>query len=192
MRVVVVYQREPHPNQLGFRDVAQPATYAERCALAQKTREELQLDVEVWVDDLGDTSRATFGDLPNPAIVVDARGKVALKLAWCDPKVLEKALPEILADQPQQLPPPAERGFLDAVGDEEQRRRLDPHDRWMMLAWLAVHEPQHADRERWLTELATQAPPQQQGWVEKLRAAAKVEPKPAEPQGRESPGGESH
>ena len=72
MRIVVVYQREPHARQMAFENVEQPKDRAERVALARRTLAELKLDVEVWIDDLGDQSRALFGDLPHSAIVVDA------------------------------------------------------------------------------------------------------------------------
>ena len=49
---------------------------------------DLQLNVEVWVDDLGDSSRAAFGDLPSWAVMLSEEGTIMRKLAWPDPKTL--------------------------------------------------------------------------------------------------------
>ncbi len=176
MRFVVVYQREPHARQMAFEDVAQPTTREERVALARRTLTELNLDVDVWVDDLGDTSRAAFGDLPHPAIVIDPAGRVRAKLAWFDPEVVDNLLKDVqldlLTDRPTDRPAPADTGFLAALTDD----RLDRHHRHTMLAHLALQQPEHADRREWLAELAANGPPQQRAWAERLlRPAATTE-----------------
>jgi hypothetical protein len=164
VRFVVVYQREPHARQMAFEDVPQPTTYEERVALARRTLDELNLDVDVWVDDLGDTSRAAFGDLPHPAIVLDPAGRVRAKLAWCDPEVVDNLVKDVQRDLPADRPAPADTGFLTALADAG----LDGHHRYTMLAHLALLHPAHADRRGWLTELAADGPPQQRAWAERL------------------------
>lgn len=159
---------------MGFKDVAQPKTAAERTALAQKTCDELRLDVDTWIDDLGDTARAAFGDLPNPAIVVDAGGTVRLKLPWCDPEALAKVLPELQRERRVLAKGPAEQGFLAAItAKPEQPTAGERHDRQAMLAWLVQHEPAHSSRKDWLAELLQDAPPQQRAWVERVQAPPK-------------------
>jgi hypothetical protein len=74
---VFVYQREPHAQQQAFRDVQQPQNLGERCELARRTCAEFDLAPgTVWIDGMDDQSRALFGDLPSPAIVVDPFGVV--------------------------------------------------------------------------------------------------------------------
>lgn len=183
VRFVVVYQREPHAGQMAFRDVPQPTDRAERVELAKKTLAELQLDVDLWIDDSGDQSRALFGDLPNSAIVIDASGTVRLKLSWCEPEVLRGALPEIEWMQREQRVPLAEAGFLAAIAkppaDDEGAR----HHRRTMLAALAVAQPRHANRCEWLRELEKDGPPEQRAWARQMREAPSepAKPPPAEP-----------
>ena len=82
---------------MAFAQTPQPTTIEERVALANQTMAELNLKVDVWVDDLGDQSRAMFGDLPHAAIVIDPKGTIRLKLSWCDPLILQLALTELAA-----------------------------------------------------------------------------------------------
>jgi len=89
VKFVVVYQREPHARQLAFRDVLQPKNFEERAALARRTRDELDLDVEIWIDDMGDSSRAAFGDLPSWGVLISPNGHVMRKVSWPDPDELQ-------------------------------------------------------------------------------------------------------
>ena len=186
LRFVVVYQREPHARQMAFRRVGQPTSYAERVALAKKTLTELRLGVEVWVDDLGDASRAAFGDVPNPAVVIDGKGIVRMKLSWSDPKVLGRFLPDVLPKPSTEAPKRAEDAFLAAIGEDGSdadatpaERRRARHHRDAMLASLVVRYPKHVARGGWLAELATQdAPAWQRAWVQRLRQAASAGEKP--------------
>lgn len=153
---------------MAFDDVPQPETYAERVALARATLAEYGLeDLDVWVDDLGDASRAAFGDLPNSAIVIDPLGVIRLKLSWMDPAVLAVTLPEIQASLPKDRPAPVDHRFLDLVGREPPPTT---HHRLVMLAHLCLASPDHPERERWLQELGS-GPPQQNAWVANLRAS---------------------
>lgn len=165
---MVVYQREPHARQLAFDDVPQPTTRDERVALAHRTLDELNLRADVWVDDLGDSSRAAFGDLPNAAIVIDPLGIVHTKLSWFDPEAVDNVIKEVLSALPPARPAPADTGFLGALADTA----LDRHHRHTMLAHLAEHCADHADRRRWLDELAADGPPHQRAWALRLQQAA--------------------
>lgn len=94
---VVVYQREPHARQMAFRDVPQPTTVEERLALARRACEEFELPQDFWIDGLDDQSRALFGDLPSPALILGPNGKVVAKLPWSEPDLLGAKLDEHLA-----------------------------------------------------------------------------------------------
>jgi hypothetical protein len=90
--LLVVEQREPHAGRMAFRDVAQPATLAERCALARRIRDELEVPLPILVDGMDDASRALFSDLPAPAFVLDAKGTIVDKLPWADPEPLAASM----------------------------------------------------------------------------------------------------
>lgn len=168
------YTREPHARQQAFADVVQPTTHEERARLAGRMCTELQLDVDVWIDDLGDASRATFGDLPSLAIVIDADGVIRRKLPWFDPNEVAAVLTTIAERRHGAAPEPAENGFLarlagrgsTATGDDEIAR----HHRQAMLAWLVEHRRDHRDRASWLDELADDAPPMLRAFVDRQRA----------------------
>ena len=178
-----MYQREPHAGQLGFADVEQPRTLAERAHLARRTLADSGLDVDVWIDGLDDASRFAFGALPNWAIVVDPAGIVRLKLPWFVPEVVDRGIGEVLwefrADKPAadgQHTARAERTatLLAAVAaaapapapTEDAARQRAEHHRDAMLAHLVDALPGHADRDRWLAELArATAPEQQRQWA---------------------------
>ncbi|HEX6812535.1 MAG TPA: hypothetical protein VF384_12995 [Planctomycetota bacterium] len=93
----VIEQKEPHAGRMAFADVAQPVTFAERCALARRIRDELEVTLPIWIDGMDDASRALFSDLPSPAFLIDRSGLVAEKLPWADPAPLETALDAVLA-----------------------------------------------------------------------------------------------
>lgn len=97
---VIVYQREPHAGRMAFADLAQPATYAERRALATRAKEELGLPLLSLVDGMDDASRALFSDLPAPVFALDRFGHVAAKEPWIDVDKLPAMLDAALAARP--------------------------------------------------------------------------------------------
>jgi hypothetical protein len=94
--IVIVYQREPHAGRMAFAALAQPATFAERRALATRAKDELGLPLLSLVDGMDDASRALFSDLPAPVFALDRFGHVAAKEPWIDvdklPAMLDAAL----------------------------------------------------------------------------------------------------
>ena len=175
----MVYQREPHARQLAFRDVAQPETFEERAALARRMLEELELDVEVWIDDLGDRSRATFGDLPSWAVVISSGGSIRRKLAWPDPDSLQKLVANLpKPNQPRTLTPERRRANRIRYSLEQADklrtaplyevaagRELRMHNRRAHLAYLVEAAPDHAARDAWLLELCGDGPTYQRAWA---------------------------
>lgn len=92
---------------MAFADIAQPRTFAERCTLARRMRDELEVPLPIYVDGMDDASRALFSDLPSPAFLIDRDGRIADKLPWADPAPLAKALQAVLArngDEPGTTP----------------------------------------------------------------------------------------
>lgn len=90
---VVIYTREPHARQMGFKKIAQPIRWEERRDLARRTCKELGLKgMLVLIDEMGDPSRRLFGDIPNPAIFVEPDGKIRDKLSWADASEVGRVL----------------------------------------------------------------------------------------------------
>ena len=179
----MVYQREPHARQLAFGDVAQPETFAERAALARRMLKELELDVEVWVDDLGDRSRATFGDLPSWAVMLSRGGSIKRKVAWPDPESLQAFVEDVpSADSPRELSPEriranrihyslkqAEQLRVRPLYETAAARAERVHARRAHLAYLVEAAPDHASRGAWLEELTGDGPTYQRTWARKQR-----------------------
>jgi hypothetical protein len=190
VKFVVVYQREPHARQLAFRDVAQPETFGERAALARRMLEELELDVEVWVDDLGDTSRATFGDLPSWAVMISHGGTIMRKLAWPEPESLEAFVKDLPAPDLSNTYPTervrANRIKFSLARAKQLRSKplheLAPataarlHERRAHLAFLVETAPEHPSRPQWLQELAGDGPAYQRAWALAQRAPQPTDP----------------
>lgn len=187
VRFVFVYQREPHARQMAFRDVPQPKTYTERVALARKTLDELNLDMDVWIDDMGDQSRFAFGDLPSWVVVVRPNGEIRRKAQWPEPEILEKILQDLdevrgdrqaalsedrfqaLISIAQPKDPFAEnpiRTAEQAIAEANAR-----HHRQVMLAYLVEQQPDHEHRQAWLKELAATDWEPQRKWVQAQQKA---------------------
>lgn len=148
---VIVYQREPHARQLAFADVEQPKNLGERCALARRTCDELMLaPAMVWVDGMDDQSRALFGDLPDPAIVIDANGVIRHKLPWAEPALLRPLVAQLLAASKAKAP------------QRPHEASAPEGDAWPALcrcATLALERPQD---------------PHWRGWIDRLLASPSV------------------
>ncbi len=105
---------------MAFAKIEQPTTFAGRCALARRIREELEVPLPIFVDGMDDASRALFSDLPSPAFVIDRRGRIADKLPWADPELLQKSVARIVAKDPI----PAAKTGLQLGEREAIARRL--------------------------------------------------------------------
>lgn len=164
---------------MAFDGTLQPKADAERVALAKKALDEMNLDVDVWIDDLGDSSRAMFGDLPNWAVVVLPDGKIHAKLEWAEPEKLAKAIPERKVSRSTgKVPVAVDQYFLNAIttgsGDWHPKATIDfpngKHQRHVMLAHLATSHTKHPGRRMWLRELAEDGPSRQRSWAKDLLA----------------------
>ena len=80
---------------MAFGNIAQPATFEERCTLAQKMKEEFEMPMEVLVDTMKDESRELFSDLPSPVFIIDAGGTVRHKFPWPDQVQISEALNDL-------------------------------------------------------------------------------------------------
>lgn len=118
---------------MAFEAIPQPVTYAERLALADRTREDFDLDCTIVVDAMDDRSRARFGDQPNSAILVGPDGVVRLKQPWADPDELEAALPGLLAKLDGQLRRAAAEPSATKTERVALSRRFGKPDDWATL-----------------------------------------------------------
>lgn len=117
----VIEQKEPHAGRMAFEKIEQPATFAERHALAVRLRDELEVPLPIFVDGMDDASRALFSDLPSPAFVIDRDGRIADKLPWADAKELQAILARLLAVE---VPDAAKRATLPLAARDAIARRL--------------------------------------------------------------------
>lgn len=133
----MVEQKEPHAGVMAFADVAQPGTFAERCTLARRMRDELEVPLPIYVDGMDDASRALFSDLPSPAFLIDRAGRIADKLPWADPAPLAAALRAVLAGDTAMPATKTGDHSLDQR-DTFARRLLAAGKPDEALAWLAA------------------------------------------------------
>lgn len=115
VRFVLVYTREAHPvgspspyllgeewdpwiNRMAGVRLREPRSLEERIARAVRSRAELELPVELFVDDFENSTWRTFGSAASPAFVLDAGGSVVLRQVWIEPHELAAALEKLLRD----------------------------------------------------------------------------------------------
>ena len=89
---MVLYQREAHAGQMRFSDIEQPVTAEERQHLAQRACDDLKVASLIVIDDMENTVRRAYGELPNSTYIIDRGGRIVHKEAWADPT----GWPEIL------------------------------------------------------------------------------------------------
>lgn len=105
---LMVYTREPHPGgvesfklQSGhrkWRPTPQATTMEERVRTARWFKDYMQQERRVVADGFDDESmQRFFGNRLDPTIVIDLDGRIALKLAWTNGKLLEQFLDTFLA-----------------------------------------------------------------------------------------------
>ncbi len=94
--ILIVYQKEPHPGQLAFTEIAQPESFEQRCDLASKMKDEYELPMTVLVDSMEDQSRALFSELPSPAFIIDAQGVIRAKFPWADAETIGPAVQQVI------------------------------------------------------------------------------------------------
>ena len=82
---IVLYQREAHAGESRFVDIEQPESFDARKELASKSCEELNIATLVVIDDMDNTVRKAYGELPNSAYMIQKGGGIFYKEAWARP-----------------------------------------------------------------------------------------------------------
>lgn len=134
MVFAVVEQKEPHAARMAFAEIEQPGTFAARCELARRIRDELEMPLPLYVDGMDDASRALFSDLPSPAFVVDRAGRIVDKLPWADAEPLQRTLTALLEETA--LPAILDAAWTVDQRDVYARRQLAAGAPAAALQWL--------------------------------------------------------
>jgi hypothetical protein len=152
-----MYVREPHAGEKSFTDIKQPATYGERCKLAEDTRQELKAGIPLVIDEMNNEARAAYGNLPNCAYLIGKDGRVYFKQAWTNATQLEPAVASLLkaGGSGGESPPTLEDKSIQAAryyGKTKSGRRLlripmlyksvkvKPEGKEKEIAWLGSLE----------------------------------------------------
>lgn len=100
VEILIIYQKEPHPGQMAFRDIFQPETLEQRFALAKKMKDDYEMPMTVLVDSMEDQSRELLSELPSPVFILNGEGMVTHKFPWPDHVQIADALDvELYHDQ---------------------------------------------------------------------------------------------
>lgn len=107
LEFVFVYCREAHPDgdpRIKARTKAgapikQALTLAERRETAQLFCADMKATRRIVIDEFGpeQSVQRRYGGLPNPTVVLDRDGKIALKMAWTNGAALDHYLEKFLA-----------------------------------------------------------------------------------------------
>ncbi len=90
-----IYVREAHPGE------KRPAhdSWETKVEAAEAFREEEDIDIPIIADELNGKIHKKYGSLPNPTYIIDKEGKVAFRSLWTRPRVIAKALDELIRVQ---------------------------------------------------------------------------------------------
>lgn len=89
---LLVYVREAHPEERGYRWVKQPQTLEQKWAHARRLVEDRGMTVTVLIDGMDETVHREFGRLPNMVYVIDKDGRIVYKSTWTQAKRLGQVL----------------------------------------------------------------------------------------------------
>jgi hypothetical protein len=98
---VSMYVREPHPEERGFPQYTQHATYEQKMAYARELLDLKDVHIPVVVDGIDQHYHEDLGNLPNMAYVVDRKGRVRYHRTWLIPDEIDEVLATLVtADDP--------------------------------------------------------------------------------------------
>ena len=101
---MVVYVRDPHPEEPAYRQYTQPENIDQRKQYAQELADTRSMDATVIVDSMADETSKEYGSLPNMVYVIDRDGTIAYKATWTLSEKIDQVLSQMLVaeDTPQQ------------------------------------------------------------------------------------------
>jgi len=98
---IILYQREAHAGEYMFKEVEQPETIEGRIELARKSCDELGIATTVVIDDMNNSVRQAYGELPNSAYFIAQGGMIAHKEAWARPDGWPELLRKVVSQERQ-------------------------------------------------------------------------------------------
>jgi len=94
VEVFLVYSRERHAGETGFRDYSVAETFDEKLAYAKQLDELTSLPVAV--DGIDEPVLDLYGRVPNSAWVVDRDGRIVFRSTWADSEKLRQVVDRLL------------------------------------------------------------------------------------------------
>lgn len=91
----LVYVREAHPGD----GIPAHKSMADKVCAAEILRGEEGVGIPILMDDLDGKLHRRYGALPNPTYVIDRSGRIAFRMLWTQPQVIEEALNQLVAIQ---------------------------------------------------------------------------------------------
>lgn len=90
----VIYSRERHAGEKGFRKYEYTRSNTEKKAMASKMAE--ITDLTIVVDDIDERVLDKYGAVPNSAYVIDKNGTMVFRQTWADSRKIEKVVDRLL------------------------------------------------------------------------------------------------
>lgn len=99
----VIYSRERHPEEPGYLEYVHTKTNQEKMDNANKL--DSLTNLKVVVDGIDEKVLEAYGELPNPAYVIDRQGTIVFKSTWADSHKVEQVIDSLLEfDQEKSMP----------------------------------------------------------------------------------------
>lgn len=96
---LVVYTREQHPGEKGYRGYTQHADWAQKLCCARELTHQYRMSIPVLVDRMDERVHETYGGLPNMLYLIDKGGKIAFKATWAQADQVEQVLERLLTQE---------------------------------------------------------------------------------------------
>jgi len=90
-----VYVREAHPGER----IPAHEDMGDKIRAAERLRQQEDVDIPIVMDEWDGRIHRKYGKLPNPSFIIDKSGRIAFRSLYTRPKVIAKALDELLTVQ---------------------------------------------------------------------------------------------
>lgn len=110
-----VYRTLSHPER---NDYVDPFTIEERLLHVAESKKKFNVSIPYIADNMDNSVRLAYGDIPNPAFIFDREGRVVYMLAWADPELLR----DVMAELAGPIEKPTQISDLDIRNDYRLRR----------------------------------------------------------------------
>ena len=119
VQFLYLYRILSHPER---NDYIQPFTIEERLMHVTEAKKLLRVKIPFIADNMDNSIRLTWGNIPNPAFILDSGGRVIYMAAWADPELVR---PELI-----DLAGPVDRPTIVADLDirKDYKFNLEPGD----------------------------------------------------------------